>query len=104
MTHQPEALEIRQPPPTAPIPQTPFPVHLNVFAIYQEVIGTDRLTLEVNPGTTVGDLCTLLIRQYPDLSRWQTQTRFGVNLDFVPAETLLQPQDEVVLIPPVSGG
>ena len=31
-------------------------------------------------------------------------THFGVNLDFVPGDTLLQPGDEVVLIPPVSGG
>jgi sulfur-carrier protein len=41
---------------------------------------------------------------HPELSRWQDITRYGINLQFVPPETLLKDGDEVVLIPPVSGG
>ncbi|MDX2271687.1 MAG: MoaD/ThiS family protein [Cyanobacteriota bacterium] len=82
----------------------PFPIHLKLFAIYQEVIGSPELTLLVSPGTSVQQLCDELIEQYPVLARWKTQTRFGVNLSFVEGDTLLQPEDEVVLIPPVSGG
>ncbi|MEQ8961643.1 MAG: MoaD/ThiS family protein, partial [Coleofasciculus sp. C2-GNP5-27] len=35
---------------------------------------------------------------------WRDLTRFGINLQFVEPDTILQAGDEVVLIPPVSGG
>jgi sulfur-carrier protein len=31
-------------------------------------------------------------------------TRFGINLEFVEPETIVKDGDEIVLIPPVSGG
>jgi molybdopterin synthase sulfur carrier subunit len=45
-----------------------------------------------------------LIADHPQLKQWRDLTRFGVNLQFVEPETQLQDGDEVVLIPPVSGG
>jgi len=36
--------------------------------------------------------------------KWRHLTRFGINWQFVEPETLLKDGDEVVLIPPVSGG
>ncbi|MEO0014768.1 MAG: hypothetical protein RLZZ535_3157, partial [Cyanobacteriota bacterium] len=35
---------------------------------------------------------------------WRDVTRFGINLQFVESATALQDGDEIVLIPPVSGG
>jgi molybdopterin synthase sulfur carrier subunit len=49
-------------------------------------------------------VCDRLITQQPKLNQWRELTRFGVNLQFVEPDTLLQNGDEVVLIPPVSGG
>lgn len=45
-----------------------------------------------------------LIAEHPELSQWRDVTRFGINLIFVEPNTILQDGDEVVLIPPVSGG
>jgi len=45
-----------------------------------------------------------LISEHPELKQWQDLTRFGINLEFVEPDTLVQDGDEVVLIPPVSGG
>lgn len=81
-----------------------FTVHLKLFAIYQEVVGQSDLPMQVAAGTTVDQLCDQLIGQYPSLAAWKQQTRFGINFTFVPPETSLRPHDEVVLIPPVSGG
>ncbi len=75
-------------------------ITLKLFAAYQDAYGTPELAIELPLGTTVGDLCDRLIAEHPDLNRWRDLTRFGVNLDFVSAETVLQD----VLIPPVSGG
>ncbi len=79
-------------------------VTLKLYAIYQEVIGQPELVMALLPGDTVGDLFRRILETYPSLERWQNQTRFGLNLDFVEGDALLTPGDEVVFIPPVSGG
>jgi molybdopterin synthase sulfur carrier subunit len=46
----------------------------------------------------------ILISEHPELNQWRDITRFGINLEFAEPDTFLQDGDEVVLIPPVSGG
>jgi molybdopterin synthase sulfur carrier subunit len=79
-------------------------VIVKLFAAYQEVYGKSELMLELPPGTTVAAVLDRLINQHPELKQWRNLTRFGVNLQFVEPHTVLQTGDEVVLIPPVSGG
>ena len=79
-------------------------VKVKLFAVYQETLGTPELDLELNRETTVGHVLESLIKQQPKLAKWQDVTRFGVNLQFVDRDTILKNGDEVVLIPPVSGG
>jgi sulfur-carrier protein len=79
-------------------------VKVKLFAVYQEVFGTPELNLALLPETTVAQVLASLIEQQPQLAKWQDVTRFGVNLQFVESATVLQEGDEVVLIPPVSGG
>lgn len=79
-------------------------VKVKLFAVYQEVFGTADLDLELLPETTVGEVLESLIKQQPQIEKWRSVTRFGVNLQFVESDTVLQDGDEVVLIPPVSGG
>jgi sulfur-carrier protein len=82
----------------------PISVTVKLFAAYQEAYGATELSLELSPDTTVQALCDRLIAQRPELEPWRSLTRFGVNLQFVEPDTLLQTGDEVVFIPPVSGG
>jgi sulfur-carrier protein len=79
-------------------------ITLKLFAAYQEVFGVEELRLECGQGTTVAEICDRCINEHPRLSNLRDVTRFGVNLQFVPPETVLNDGDEVVLIPPVSGG
>jgi molybdopterin synthase sulfur carrier subunit len=79
-------------------------VTVKLFAAYQEAYGVPELALELPVGTTVAEVRDRLIQEHPELERWRTLTRFGVNLQFVEPDTPLQAGDEVVLIPPVSGG
>ena len=83
---------------------TKIRVRVKLFAIYQETLGTPELELEFEPETTVGRVLEVLIDRQPKLAQWQDVTRFGVNLQFVDRHTILKHGDEVVLIPPVSGG
>jgi molybdopterin synthase sulfur carrier subunit len=79
-------------------------VTVKLFAAYQEACGIPELSLELPAGTTVIAVRDRLIAQYPQLAQWRDITRFGINLEFVEPDTLLQDGDEIVLIPPVSGG
>jgi molybdopterin synthase catalytic subunit len=74
-------------------------VRIRLFATLRERAGADSLTLELPEGATVGDALGEL--------RWLTgdlRTVLAVNRDYASAETLLQADDELALIPPVSGG
>lgn len=79
-------------------------VTVKLFAAYQEAYGVSELILELPLETTVALVLDQLINEHPELNQWRNLTRFGVNLQFVEPDTVLQNGDEVVLIPPVSGG
>ncbi|MUL38198.1 molybdopterin synthase sulfur carrier subunit [Gloeocapsopsis sp. AAB1 = 1H9] len=79
-------------------------ITIKLFAAYQEAYGTSELTLTFPQGTSVVEVRDRLIQEHPELSQWRDITRFGINFQFVEPETPLNDGDEVVLIPPVSGG
>jgi sulfur-carrier protein len=79
-------------------------VTVKLFAVYQETFARPELTLTLPQQSTVNDVLNILIREQPQLATWREVTRFGVNLQFVEPNTVLREGDEIVLIPPVSGG
>ncbi|MBF2017583.1 MAG: MoaD/ThiS family protein [Rivularia sp. T60_A2020_040] len=79
-------------------------ITIKLFAAYQEAYKKPELTLEFAENTSVLQVREHLIAEHPELEKWRDVTRFGVNLNFVEPDTLLHDGDEVVLIPPVSGG
>lgn len=79
-------------------------VTVKLFAAYQEACGMSDLTLKFPSGTRVAAVRDRLLHEHPELEQWRDLTRFGINLQFVEPDAVLQNGDEVVLIPPVSGG
>ncbi|EDX85981.1 ThiS family, putative [Synechococcus sp. PCC 7335] len=79
-------------------------ITLKLFAVYQETLGRSEKEMVLPIGTTAGEVRDRLITDYPTLSYWKDLTRFGINLQFATASTCLKDGDELVLIPPVSGG
>jgi molybdopterin synthase sulfur carrier subunit len=79
-------------------------VTVKLFAAYQEAYGVPELVLKFPLQTSVSAVLDTLITEHPELEQWRNLTRFGLNLQFVESDTILQDGDEVVLIPPVSGG
>ncbi|WAL62920.1 molybdopterin converting factor subunit 1 [Thermocoleostomius sinensis] len=79
-------------------------VTVKLFAAYQEAYGVPELRLDLPMGATAETVRDRLLSEHPELEQWRDLTRFGVNLQFVEPHTPLQNGDEVVLIPPVSGG
>ncbi len=79
-------------------------ITVKLFAAYQEVYGKSEVSLEVPSGTTVEMVGDRIRSPHPALQMLASVTRYGVDLTFVSPETIVQQGDEVVLIPPVSGG
>lgn len=79
-------------------------IAVRTFAAYRQAIGQGELSLDLPAGTTPGQVWSTLVERYPDLRRFPPPARFAVNDAFVGPEHTLAEQDEVALIPPVSGG
>jgi len=80
-------------------------VRVRLFAILRERAGSDWIELELADGATVADAIRTL-RERPDLERTiaAMSLRMAVNRDYATPDTVLSPDDELALIPPVSGG
>jgi molybdopterin synthase catalytic subunit/molybdopterin converting factor small subunit len=80
-------------------------VSVRLFSILRERAGRDRVELQLDDGATVADALTALAR-LPSLSDvlGRLPVQLAVNRDYATAATPLAEEDELALIPPLSGG
>ncbi len=79
-------------------------IQVRLFARLKDLAGTDRLALDVPPGTTVGELRGRLETSYPALAGLLPRCRVAVDNELAADSWPLSPQAEAALLPPVSGG
>lgn len=79
-------------------------VKVKFFAILRERVGAGEITKEIHEGSTVKDLWEALKRDYPKLAPAEMYLLYAVNQDYVAPDHVLRDHDEVVFVPPVSGG
>jgi molybdopterin synthase catalytic subunit len=79
-------------------------VKILLFHHLKNAAGNSEIMIETERPVQAKDLWNLLIPDYPLLEPYRRETRIARNECYVTAETLLFPEDEVALIPPVSGG
>lgn len=79
-------------------------ISIRAFAAYREAIGAKQLIVEIPPGATAGQVWDVLRDRYPGLAHLPRPFAFAVNDTYVSPDTVLRERDELVLIPPVSGG
>jgi molybdopterin synthase sulfur carrier subunit len=77
-------------------------VSVLAFGIAKEIFGTNHLAIEFD-GSTSEDLKTSLEKQYPRLKQLPTYL-LAVNNEYASSETEIKTDDEIAIIPPVSGG
>lgn len=77
-------------------------VHL--FARARELAGADAVTVTLPAGSTVAELRCGVAAQFPALAGLLTVSALAVNHDFAEDTRVLDPADELAVIPPVSGG
>jgi molybdopterin converting factor subunit 1 len=79
-------------------------VTVKLFAILRDCAGVSSLTLELPEGSTIEFAISLLLVQHPALARPLARSAFAVNRGYAARDAVLRDDDELALIPPVSGG
>jgi molybdopterin converting factor subunit 1 len=74
------------------------------FGIVRERIGMAEERYELDPGSRVEDLLHRIESVHGSLAEGVASLRVAVNSEYVDSEHSLSENDEVAIIPPVSGG
>jgi len=74
------------------------------FAQLKDVTGQAEVEWPGAGPLEAADIWTRLEREWPAVSVHRHTTRLARNGEYVGREAVFQPEDEVALIPPVSGG
>jgi len=79
-------------------------IRVKFFAILRERAGVGEIMKDIQEGSTVADLWQALQQEYPKLNVAGVRLLYAVNQNYVSPEEVLREMDEVVFVPPVSGG
>ena len=77
-------------------------ITVKLFGIAKDIVGSNTLNIEQELGS-VDDLLTYLKSEYPRLKDL-TSLLVAINDEYENATAIIESEDEVALIPPVSGG
>ena len=78
-------------------------IHILLFGITKDLVGKQKLQMELPVATTVFYFKRLLRENYPELVELDSMA-IAVNSEYAPDEVVIQANDEIAIIPPVSGG
>jgi molybdopterin converting factor subunit 1 len=79
-------------------------VRVRLFAALRERAGRSELVWESRPGDTVADVWGAIRGAFPSLEAAGEHVAFAVNHEYVDRFHPLHDNDELAIIPPVSGG
>ncbi len=78
-------------------------IEIIAFGIAKDILKGKSVQLDLPAGETVSGVKTRLITEFPDFQSLAS-LQLAVNAEYVDDSYVLNENDEVVLIPPVSGG
>ena len=79
-------------------------VHVLFFGVLKDVLGTPSEAMELPNGASVQDVLAHYEAKIPSLKRWLPVLAISLNQRYASPESKLSPDDEIALLPPVSGG
>ncbi|MCA9734432.1 MAG: MoaD/ThiS family protein [Deferribacteres bacterium] len=74
------------------------------FAMLRDVTHTDKTQVQTAAESTIATLFSQLCEEYHGLNKYEKIIRFAVNGEYRNSQYKMQNNDEVALIPPISGG
>jgi molybdopterin synthase catalytic subunit len=79
-------------------------VKVRYFGMLREIAGRDQEVVQLGDGSRLGDLFAQLQQRIPKLDGFRGSIALAVNYEYSDGTTVLRDNDEVALVPPVSGG
>ena len=81
-----------------------IPVKVKLFAVLREEIGTEELNFELPQGVSCREVVSHLKSRFPHLIPLFQHSLVALNGSYIGQDTKISPDDEVAILPPVSGG
>jgi len=79
-------------------------VRVRLFAMLRDAAGLSEVELQLEPGATAENAWRRLVEDHPALAPRRPSLAASVNRRYASFDTPLADGDEIVFIPPVSGG
>lgn len=78
-------------------------IKILAFGISRDILGGSMVEMQIPDDARVADLRSILYTQYPALQKL-SNLAIALNTEYATEEQAIHERDEIVLIPPVSGG
>ena len=79
-------------------------VHVQFFSRLRDLAGVSEMVLEVPEESKVAELLDILYSRTPALRDWDKNILVAAGVEFVGRDYILQPGDQISIMPPVQGG
>lgn len=79
-------------------------VHVQFFSRLRDLAGVSEMVLDVPDESKVAELLDILYSRTPALRDWDKNILVAAGIEFVGRDYILQPGDQVSIMPPVQGG
>ena len=79
-------------------------LHILLFAGDRDKMKEPHISIDVPMATTIGDLAQRLNQAYPSIFTRPKELVFAINRNYAAFDEVVSEDDEIAIIPPVSGG
>lgn len=78
-------------------------IRILAFGIARDIMGSRNMEMELKSGATISDVRETINVSYPKLLELK-HIHLSLNGDYTDGSEIISEQDEIAIIPPVSGG
>jgi MoaD family protein len=79
-------------------------ITVKFFAGHRDVVGKEKIEMNVKEDVTINDVLNSLMKRYPGLENLKEYTIASLNHSYAKLNEKLREGDELAFFPPVGGG
>jgi molybdopterin synthase sulfur carrier subunit len=79
-------------------------VRAELYSRLKEIVDASVIELSLPENATVNNLFEQLKKRYPELGDFDKSVLFGIGVEFVDRDRMLNDGDTIAIMPPVQGG